>query len=75
MTETTPTPSRRAQVMLVLGGLLLAGCPDVRRGPPRAQCVKAYEQCTLSAGVLGVCDAVACEAGQTPPCLVCRSQH
>jgi len=54
---------------------LLAACPGGGEQPPAAACVKAYEKCTLASGVLGVCDTVDCAAGQTPPCLVCRSQH
>jgi hypothetical protein len=54
---------------------LLSACPGGGEQPPSAACVKAYEKCTLASGVLGVCDNVDCAAGQTPPCLVCRSQH
>lgn len=75
MNGTRRKPGSLQKTMLLLGLALLGGCPDVREGAPRAQCVKAYDQCTLSTGVLGVCDAVACAADQTPPCLVCRSQH
>jgi hypothetical protein len=53
----------------------LGGCPEIRDGAPQMRCVKAYDKCTLSSGVLGVCDTVACSADQTPPCLECRSQH
>jgi hypothetical protein len=55
--------------------LLLAACPDTQASTPAKTCAKAYEKCTLASGVLGVCDAVACPAGQPPPCLICRSQH
>jgi hypothetical protein len=54
--------------------ILLAGCPELKSSAP-GSCSKAYEQCTLDSGVLGVCDSVACSAGESEPCLVCRSQH
>ena len=60
---------------LALACAVLGGCPDARSATPIAACTKAYEKCSLSAGVLGVCDPVECREGQTPPCLVCRSQH
>ena len=66
-------PRRFPMTLLVL--VMLCGCPEVRQGAPGARCVKAYDQCTLSTGVLGVCDTVSCAADQAPPCLVCRSQH
>lgn len=75
MNDTRHEPESRTLPRVLIGVLLLAGCPDVRRGAPQAQCVKAYDQCTLTSGVLGVCDVVACAADQTPPCLACRSQH
>jgi hypothetical protein len=65
----------RRLTMTLLAWLMLGGCPEVRDGAPAGRCVKAYEQCTLRTGVLGVCDTVTCPQDQTPPCLVCRSQH
>lgn len=49
----------------------LLACGDIKPAAPK-ECTKAYEQCTMASGVLGVCDTVDCAAGQ---CLVCRSQH
>ena len=54
---------------------LLSACPEPKGPAVRARCGKAYEQCLLSGGVLGVCDPVDCAPNQTPPCFVCRSQH
>jgi hypothetical protein len=51
------------------------GCPEPKGATVQAHCSKAYEQCVLSSGVLGVCNPVECSANQTEPCLVCRSQH
>jgi hypothetical protein len=70
------TDISRIRTMAVLSATLtLAGCPEIRGGAPEARCVKAYDKCTLASGVLGVCDTVECAGDQTPPCLVCRSQH
>jgi hypothetical protein len=55
--------------------LALAGCPAGSGTTPPKTCGKAYEQCVLPSGVLGVCDTTDCTAGQAEPCLVCRSQH
>lgn len=60
---------------LLFLGLLLSGCPEIESGAPKAVCEKAYEQCSLPSGALGVCDVAVCPEGKTPPCLVCRSQH
>lgn len=60
---------------LAMVGAILGGCPDARHTGPSTACSKAYEKCSLSTGVLGVCDPVECREGQPPPCLVCRSQH
>lgn len=57
---------------------LLTGCPPGERGstPQRdVECRKAYEQCRLPEGPLGVCNEAPCEPGQTPPCMKCLSQH
>jgi hypothetical protein len=62
-------------VASLLGCCLLSGCPDIEKGGKSKACSKAYEQCQQANGVLGVCDVVECAAGQTAPCLVCRSQH
>jgi hypothetical protein len=56
-------------------GMLLLGCPGTGAGAPAKVCKHAYEQCTLSSGLLGICDVADCAEGQTAPCLVCRSQH
>lgn len=69
---------RLTDSVLLLVSLLasfLPGCPDVKSGGPGKLCSKAYEQCLLPSGVLGVCDNVECAAGQAAPCLACRSQH
>jgi hypothetical protein len=55
--------------------VFLSACGDVKRGGPTKACTKAYEQCVLPTGVLGVCNPVDCTEGQPAPCLVCRSQH
>ena len=55
--------------------LLTSACPDRVAPPTLASCGKAYEQCTLGQGVLGVCDPVDCQPDQTAPCFVCRPQH
>jgi hypothetical protein len=55
--------------------VLLAACGDIKQGPVPKACSKAYDQCTMPSGVLGVCNIVDCAAGQAEPCLVCRSQH
>jgi len=55
---------------------LLGACPDASSSNVvQASCTKAYAQCVLPSGVLGVCDPVACAPEQAAPCLVCRSQH
>ena len=58
--------------LLILG--LVSACGDIKPAAPR-QCTKAYEQCTMPSGVLGVCDPVDCPAGKAAPCFTCRSQH
>jgi hypothetical protein len=55
--------------------MLTTGCPEPSRAHTTAKCTKAYEQCTLAEGLLGVCDPIECSDGQSPPCFVCRSQH
>jgi hypothetical protein len=60
---------------LVLLTVFLSACPDGGTGAAPKACTKAYDQCTLPTGVLGVCDTVECTEGQPGPCLVCRSQH
>lgn len=64
-----------ARTLLLLAAMGASACPDKGGSPPPTRCEKAYEKCTLSSGVLGVCDTVECAEGQPPPCLVCRSQH
>ncbi len=64
----------RALFQALPGALMLMACGDIKPAAPKA-CTKAYEQCTMPSGVLGVCDTVECAAGQSEPCLVCRSQH
>jgi hypothetical protein len=67
---------RACAVALLLGcALLSVGCPDASPARPKDQCSKAYEQCALADGLLGVCDPVDCSAGQSAPCFVCRPQH
>lgn len=61
--------------LLLISSLSGIGCPELKQGGPSQVCAKAYEQCTLKPGVLGVCDTVPCAEGATPPCLICRSQH
>ena len=55
--------------------LLLAGCPAGESARPTSECTKAYEKCVLPNGVLGICDTVLDSNEQTPPRLVCKSQH
>jgi hypothetical protein len=64
----------RASLLVLIGAFMWNGCGDIKPAAPKA-CTKAYEQCTMPSGVLGVCDTVDCAAGQSGPCLVCRSQH
>jgi len=64
----------RLHIALLLCLATLCACPELKSSAPKG-CTKAYEQCTLATGVLGVCDTVACAEGQPEPCLVCRSQH
>lgn len=53
------------------------GCPGAKKKNPvqATRCVKAYEQCQLPDGPLGVCNPAPCTSGQSPPCLECVSQH
>ena len=53
----------------------LSACPEGASEKVGERCRKAYDKCMLPTGVLGICDLVECENGQTPPCLVCRTQH
>jgi hypothetical protein len=64
----------RASLLLFINALMLVACGDIKPAAPKV-CTKAYEQCTMPSGVLGVCDTTDCAAGQSAPCLVCRSQH
>jgi hypothetical protein len=65
----------------MLASAALMGCPEARGSrnsqgkAPAKGCTKAYEQCELGTGVLGVCDVVDCAPGAPEPCLRCRSQH
>lgn len=54
--------------------LFLAACPEFEAAPP-ATCVKALDKCKLPSGPLGVCQEIACKAGEKAPCLTCISQH
>ena len=60
--------------LLLLGGLGVTACPRSKSTAPR-RCMAAYEQCELPEGPLGVCQEVACSAGQLAPCFNCVSQH
>lgn len=64
----------RALLLVFSASFVLIACGDIKPAAPKT-CAKAYEQCTMPSGVLGVCDPVDCAAGQAAPCLVCRSQH
>jgi hypothetical protein len=64
----------RVMLQALTGVFMLIACGDIKPAAPKA-CTKAYEQCTMPSGVLGVCDTVDCAPGQSEPCLVCRSQH
>lgn len=56
--------------------LAFVGCDsDAMLTGPSADCVEAGVQCQLSKGPLGVCERAQCEAGGTPPCFQCISQH
>jgi hypothetical protein len=59
----------------LLGLFALGACPDASTSHPKGTCSKSYDKCVLANGVLGICDPVDCPDGQTPPCLICRSQH
>jgi hypothetical protein len=71
----------RIFIRALIASAALAGCPDAAStrnssGPAHPKgCTKAYEQCELGAGLLGVCDVVDCPPGAAEPCLRCRSQH
>ena len=54
---------------------LLSGCPDMGDPKPLPRCAKAYDKCSISPGVLGLCEPIGCQIDQPPPCFVCRSQH
>jgi hypothetical protein len=62
---------------------VLTGCPETSGArnssskPQPKSCTKAYEQCELGPGLLGVCDIVDCADADAAPgsCLRCRSQH
>jgi hypothetical protein len=73
MTRTITLIASIASIALTLA----AGCPEPSRARPNAKCSKAYEQCNLAQGLLGVCDPVECNGndGQPPPCFICRPQH
>ncbi|MCA9666448.1 MAG: hypothetical protein KC503_12695 [Myxococcales bacterium] len=61
---------------LLLASLVLAGCPEKRRGDaPSPICTSAFQRCRLGNGPLGVCTPIPCKPGQKPPCLMCRPQH
>jgi hypothetical protein len=64
----------RPAILAACSTLALA-CPDAAKTSPVAKCTKAYEQCALAQGLLGVCDPVECNDGQPGPCLICRPQH
>jgi hypothetical protein len=64
----------RALLRAFAVAFMLIACGDIKPAAPKT-CTKAYEQCTMPSGVLGVCDTIECAAGQSEPCLVCRSQH
>jgi hypothetical protein len=53
----------------------LVACPEAGSGSPTDRCVRAYDKCVLSSGVLGICDTVECADDASASCLVCRSQH
>jgi hypothetical protein len=60
----------------VLAALVAFGCDSslISEGPV-AVCTESGEQCQLSKGPLGVCEAVPCLAGASAPCFKCTSQH
>ena len=69
------TRTQMARSVALASFLGLGACPETRSGHAPAACARAYDQCELKTGVLGVCDVVECSVAQPPPCLVCRSQH
>lgn len=71
-TTTNHAVSHARVLLLILG--LASGCGDIKPAAPK-KCAKAYEQCAMPSGVLGVCDPVECKAGEAGTCFVCRSQH
>jgi hypothetical protein len=75
MTQKPPHVWFGSALALAVAVALLLGCGDVKRTAPSKACTKAYEQCVMPTGVLGVCNLVDCAEGQPAPCLVCRSQH
>lgn len=61
---------------LAIVALGLPACPEGGSKPAvKRECSKAFEQCQLEPGLLGVCGEAPCTADQTPPCLRCMSQH
>ncbi len=73
-----PPRSRLTMIAVTLAlSAAVVGCPGKKKKSPAqaARCAKAYEQCQLPDGPLGVCSPAPCTAGQSPPCLECLSQH
>jgi hypothetical protein len=64
----------RALLYILIEVSMLAACRDIGPAAPKI-CSKAYAQCTMPSGVLGVCNVVDCKPGEAEPCLGCRSQH
>lgn len=71
-------PRRAYAVILAAFATITAatGCDTTMSSPAvPATCTQMGAQCQLPGGPLGVCQQVACKAGETPPCFVCTSQH
>lgn len=75
---------RRQQALwgaLLVCALTSIGCPPRERGSGSEReaaepgCSKAYSQCKLPQGNLGVCNPRECGAGEHAPCFSCLSQH
>lgn len=62
---------------LLLGSLLLAGCPEPSATPrPReaTACERIGERCVTPEGPIGVCSETTAPCDE-PPCLACMPQH
>jgi hypothetical protein len=69
------TPIRWALAGWLLGSHLGCDFGEPASAAPSRECREFGALCGLENGPLGVCESRACGSGETPPCLVCTSQH